>query len=299
MIPIHIPILKEKIGEYFSQISSDKKVILDGTAGEGGHSEYFLETFPESRVILVDRDETMLERAIQRLEPYSSRIHPVLKNFSELNEADLKIEGSDGPDGILLDFGISTYHLKSSGRGFSFQSEEELDMRLDSSSLSAFTILNKYKAEQLLDIFRKYGEEKWSTKIVPKIIEERRKNPIRTTMELAKLIERVIPRKFWPAKVHPSFRIFQALRIESNGELKHIEKAIPNLWNHLSPGGVFACLSFHSLEDRIVKNHFRDLAREDLGILMTKKPISPEESEIDFNPASRSAKLRAIQKKSR
>jgi 16S rRNA (cytosine1402-N4)-methyltransferase len=292
----HIPIMKEKILEYFLQNPIKDKIILDGTAGEGGHSEFFLRNLEYSKLILVDRDPIMMERALTRLEKFADRIKPIVKNFSEITKEDIQFDFTTKIDCVLLDFGISTYHIKHSKRGFSFQSDEPLDMTLDDSSKSAYTILNHYTGEKLLKIFKEYGEEKWTNKIVPNILQERKKKPIKTTKELALIIEKTIPRKFWPEKVHPSFRIFQALRIESNQELNHIQSGILKIFSLLEPNGIFTCLSFHSLEDRIVKNLFKDFSLSKQGIILTKKPVLPDDAEIQENSASRSAKLRAFQK---
>lgn len=295
--PTHIPVLPKEILEYFHQIDNkENPTFLDGTAGEGGHSELLLKEFPTSKLVLNDRDSIMLARASARLSEFEGRFFPLEGNFSQVNASDLeeRIQSSK-VDGILLDLGISTFHLTSSERGFSFKNEEYLDMRLDETGkLTAFEVLNKYKAEKLSQIFREYGEENWTKKIVEKILLVRKKNPIRTTLDLAKLVESVIPRKFWPDKTHPSFRVFQAVRIEVNNELGHIREGIENLSNLLNKGGILCVISFHSLEDRIVKQVFRDKSKDGMFNIVTKKPITPTEEEMKFNISSRSAKLRVL-----
>ncbi len=296
-VPTHIPVLPNEILEYFHEIENkENPIFLDGTAGEGGHSELLLKEFPQAKLILNDRDSIMLGRASARLEAFSGRFFPLEGNFSEVSTEDIQERiGQDKVDGILLDLGISTFHLTSSERGFSFKNEEYLDMRLDETSkLTAFEVLNKYKAEKLSQIFREYGEENWTKKIVEKILLVRKKNPIRTTLDLAKLVESVIPRKFWPDKTHPSFRVFQAVRIEVNNELGHIREGLENLANLLNQGGILCVISFHSLEDRIVKQVFKEISKDERFSVLTKKPIITNDEEIKLNPSSRSAKLRVL-----
>jgi 16S rRNA (cytosine1402-N4)-methyltransferase len=293
--PIHIPILKDEIINFFRD--TPQTYFLDGTAGEGGHSKAILETFHSSKLVTLDRDPIMLERALLRNKSFGDRVIGLNVNFSEFSLTSVPLEFQTGFDCILLDFGISMYHLKKSGRGFSFMGEEFLDMRLTpDSDKTAQNILNFYKEEKLLKLFLEYGEENWSKKIVEGIVTKRRKHPFKTTKELASLIEAIIPRKFWPPKAHPAFRIFQALRIEVNDELNHIEKGLVNLVPLLKENGIICCISFHSLEDRIVKTVFKQLGINKELEILTKKPILPSEIEILNNPAARSAKLRVARK---
>ncbi len=292
---IHIPILKNEIIKFFS--STEGKIFLDGTAGEGGHTFEILNQFTDSNIFLLDRDPILLERALKRNKGNINRIIPMNSNFSEFSPENLSEKNVKGLDGILLDFGISMYHLKKSGRGFSFSGDENLDMRLSpDSDNTASDILNFYKEEELYRVFFDLGEENWSKKIASAVVTHRRKNPFKSNKDLALLIEQVIPRKFWPPKVHPSFRIFQALRIEVNQELSHIEKGLNNLIPLLNPGGIICCISFHSLEDRIVKNIYKKQKEEKVVEILTKKPILPSDEEIVNNSASRSAKLRVARK---
>ncbi len=296
----HYPVMHREVLEIYRRFLKPEKKLrfLDGTAGEGGHAEKVLKAFPNSELLLIDRDEEMLERAKLRI-GNNPQVFTRVKNFSELTKEDLSVLGwEDGFDGVLLDLGISTYHIKESGRGFSYRGSENLDMRLTRSiwerNPSAYDVVNTYPAKELERIFYQYGEEKWTKKIVEKIAQRRRTNPIRTNAELAKLVESTIPRKFWPPKTHPSIRVFQAIRIEVNQELYHLEKGIRSLPFLLSPGGVFSVISFHSLEDRIVKHGFRTHVTNGDFYLVTKKPILPLEDEVRENPPSRSAKLRCI-----
>lgn len=295
-IPVHVPVLKREIIGYFSQIPKKETLyFLDGTAGEGGHSELILSHFKNAKLIMIDRDPEMLERSVKRVDAFKDRIHPMNLIFSEFMPSEIE-EFTKGNklDGILLDLGISTYHFEQSNRGFTLKKEEPLDMRLSpDSKISAKEVVNKYKAEKLLEIFREYGEENWALKIVDKIVAARRQKPIQTTLELAKLVEATIPRKFWPDKGHPAFRVFQAIRIEVNNELFHIKKGIEKLLPFLEVNGIFCVIAFHSLEDRIVKNCFKAVEGKGFEPL-TKKPVTPTDQEITLNNASRSAKLRVV-----
>ncbi|MBW0435923.1 16S rRNA (cytosine(1402)-N(4))-methyltransferase RsmH [Leptospira yasudae] len=298
--PVHYSVQGKEILQIFTENFSkeDPVLFLDGTAGEGGHSLLFLKEFSNSKVILCDRDPVMLSRAMARIDEFKNRVIPIETNFSEIDSSLLQSHGvAEAPQGILLDLGISTFHLFHSGRGFSFREAEPLDMRLSpSAGLSAEDVLNTYSKDKLMHIFYTYGEERWSKKIAEVIVDRRKQNSISSTSELADLVSKIIPRKFWPPGRHPATRIFQALRIEVNQELAHIEKGLDSLLHLLRLGGVIQVISFHSLEDRIVKNAFRDYAKQNGFELLTKKPILPSEEETKENPASRSAKLRVLRK---
>lgn len=304
MIPIHKPVMPNEIVHFLKKSTNqegdssinepESPLFLDVTAGEGGHSIRILEEFKDSFLVISDRDEEMLGRTTQRLEQFKERFLPIRSNFSSVNEsipADLLKRGFDG---IIADLGISMFHILDSGRGFSFKKEEDLDMRLDKAGKSAADIINHYSENELLKIFYEFGEERWSKKIVERIMEQRKKSKFRTTKELAELIERTIPRKFWPPARHPSFRIFQALRIEVNNELSHIQTGMETLAHLLKPGGVLCVISFHSLEDRIVKHGLREISQKENFTVLTKKPLLPTEEEIVDNISSRSAKLRVL-----
>jgi 16S rRNA (cytosine1402-N4)-methyltransferase len=298
----HFPVMVREVLDTYSTIcSSDSHLkFVDGTGGEGGHVEAVLREFPNSEVLFLDRDPDMIERAKTRLK-HDPRAHSLELNFSDLSQNHLSELGwVEGVDGILLDLGISIYHITESGRGFSFQGTEDLDMRLSRDirgrSNSAYDVINTYPSKEIERIFYEYGEERWTKKIVERIVERRRTNPIRTNSELAKLVESSIPRKFWPPKSHPSIRVFQALRIEVNQELFHLKKAVSDLPFLLKPGGVMQVISFHSLEDRIVKHGFRELVQQNNFTHLDKKPRLPSDEEIKINPPSRSAKLRSLKK---
>lgn len=294
----HIPVLPRQVLSLLSlSHTNPPKWILDGTAGEGGHSKLILETFPGVNLLLIDRDATMLERALANLQGFES-VHPFQMNFSEVNDEILQSVGCLGLDGVLVDLGVSLFHFLHSGRGFTFKQEEPLDMRLEPvlGNQTAADILNYSSVLTLKKIFWDFGEERWALKIANNIVQIRQKTKFQTNLDLAKIVEASIPRKFWPKESHPATKVFQALRIAVNEELVHAEKGIRSLSSLLVPGGVIACISFHSLEDRIVKWAFRDLeANSDFSIL-TKKPMIPEDEEIRTNRASRSAKLRGLQR---
>lgn len=294
----HIPVLpQEVLNSLALSQSQSPQWILDGTAGEGGHSKLILEKFPTAKLILIDRDKTMLERAKAVL-GNSDRIHAFQMNFSEVTLEFLQGIGCTGLDGALVDLGVSLFHFLHSGRGFTFKNEEPLDMRLEPNlgNKTAADVVNFSSVLHLKKVFWEFGEERWALKIANNIIQTRHKKKFETNVDLARLVEASIPRKFWPKDSHPATRIFQALRIEVNEELEHAERGIRNLGTCLVPGGVLVCISFHSLEDRVVKWTFRSLKDEGGFQILTKKPILPSNEEVRYNRASRSAKLRVIQK---
>lgn len=298
----HIPVLPNEVLALLQDTRNpNPKWFLDGTAGEGGHSKLILQTFPEANLILIDRDAVMLERAkkeIQKEIGSLDRVHAFQMNFSEVDETLLSDLGCPGLDGALVDLGVSLFHFLHSGRGFTFKNEEPLDMRLEPrvGQKTAADVVNYSSVLHLKKVFWEYGEERWALKIANNIVQTRHKKKFETSTDLAKLVEASIPRKFWPKESHPATRIFQALRIEVNEELIHAEKGIRTLANSLCLGGVLTCISFHSLEDRIVKWTFRDLKTTDHFEILTKKPILPTDKEIKENRASRSAKLRGLRK---
>jgi len=300
---LHTPVLKNQILEFF-QIYHNK-IIVDGTIGEGGHSESFLKKIQPSRLIGIDGDSTILAKAKHRLEKFSN-IDLVNDNFTNLKNI-LQEKKIDALDGILLDLGISIFHYKESGRGFSFDKNEKLDMRARNVELSAYDIVNTYSQDKLRKIIWAYGEDRWAALIAKQIVAVRATQKIKTSKELANLIFNIVPKKFH-SHIHPATKTFQALRIEVNNELGDLEiflKIFPKL---LNKKGRLAIITFQSLEDRIVKQKFRELSTGKIidelkGTrakpafrLLTKKPIIADENEIRTNAASRSAKLRVIEK---
>jgi 16S rRNA (cytosine1402-N4)-methyltransferase len=298
----HIPVLPSEVISLLQQTKNpNPQWFLDGTAGEGGHSKLILKTFPEAKLILIDRDAVMLERAKKEiLKEIGSldRVHAFQMNFSEVDSDLLQEVGCPSLDGALVDLGVSLFHFLHSGRGFTFKNDEPLDMRLEANigGKTAADVVNYSSVLHLKKVFWEYGEERWALKIANNIVQTRHKKKFETNTDLVKLVEASIPRKFWPKESHPATRIFQALRIEVNEELVHAEKGIRALAQCLGIGGVLTCISFHSLEDRIVKWTFRDLKANGPFEILTKKPILPSETEIKENRASRSAKLRGLMK---
>ncbi len=258
---------------------------LDVTVGGGGHSRLILEAAADVRVTAVDQDEDALAAAQKNLAEYGDRIQFIYSNF-----ADYEFPPNTF-DGILADLGVSSYHLDQAERGFSFRQAANLDMRMDRGrSLTAADVINNWDEAELADIFFKYGEERLSRRIARRIIERR---PLHTTTELADAITSSVPPKYRYGRIHPATRVFQALRIVVNDELKSLETFLNKAPNALVPGGRIAIISFHSLEDRPVKHGLRN---SPLLKVLTKKPIIAQEEEIGKNPRSRSAKLRIAQK---
>lgn len=292
MKPVHVPVLLKEVLEYLTP-QTERALLVDGTLGEGGHSVAFLQSFPALRVIGIDADQIMLERARQRLEPYAQRVEFVNDWFDAYLE-----RTAERPDRVLLDLGISTYHLGGAERGFSFKGDEPLDMRLShTGARNAADIVNTTDEEDLANIIYRYGEERLSRRIASAIVESRREKAIETTGELEKVIWRAVPKSYRHGRIHPATRTFQALRISVNDELARVERALPAAARKLGDGGRLGVISFHSLEDRIVKHTFRALAEDDEFRVVTKKPIVPTELEQRENPASRSAKLRVLERR--
>ncbi len=291
---LHYPVMHEEVLENLTLPRDRETVLIDCTTGEGGHTKLFLESYPLVTVIGLDRDSEIQKKAIERLKDYGERFKPVNTWFNDY----LSSRDSESADGILFDLGISIFHYEESERGFSFRKDEELDMRLDSSqSLTAETIVNEYSEEELANVIYKYGEERYSRRIARAIGERRQEKRIVTSKELGEIIWAAVPREYRYGRIHPATRTFQALRIEVNRELDRIEPALTEAMRVLKKGGRIAVITFHSLEDRIVKWTFKDRAEKygDIRIL-TKKPIIPTDKECDENPPSRSSKLRVIEK---
>lgn len=292
---LHYPVMhKEVLSSLEIDDSSDTRVI-DCTTGEGGHTALFLSMHPRCTVIGLDRDSEIQKKAIERFREYGDRFRPVNTWFDKyLEDAD-----SESADAILFDLGISIFHYQESGRGFSFSRDESLDMRLDSSQeLSAETIVNEYSEESLADVIYRYGEERYSRRIARGICEARLKGRITKADELQAIIASSVPREYRYGRINPATRTFQALRIEVNRELDRIEPALDNAIRVLKKGGRIAVITFHSLEDRIVKWYFKgEAGKEDPRIrILTKKPIVPSEEECMENAPSRSAKLRIVER---
>jgi 16S rRNA (cytosine1402-N4)-methyltransferase len=279
----HISVLGREVVEGLAVRSGGH--YLDVTVGGGGHSRLILEAAEDVRVTAVDQDEDALAAARKELAEFSDRIQFIYSNF-----ADYEFPPNTF-DGILADLGVSSYHLDQAERGFSFRQAASLDMRMDRGrSLTAADVINNWDEAELADIFFKYGEERLSRRIARRIVERR---PLHTTTELADAIASSVPPKYRYGRIHPATRVFQALRIVVNDELKSLETFLDKAPNALVAGGRIAIISFHSLEDRPVKHGLRN---SPLLKVLTKKPIIAQEEEIGKNPRSRSAKLRIAEK---
>lgn len=266
-------------------------IYVDGTVGSGGHAECILQRAGGCTVVGIDRDDEALEIAKERLKDYD--VHLVRDNFSNM-EAVVKELGYKEVDGVLLDLGVSTLQLKAEGRGFSFLKDENLDMRMDRRQRrTAAGIVNEYSEKDLAHVLWNYGEERFGRRISKAIVNDRMKKPIRTCRELSQIIEKAVGRR---GRIHPATKTFQALRIEVNKELTELSMAVDAGTNIIKSGGRICVLSYHSLEDRIVKHSFRELARKGIVTVITKKPLVPEKEEQLLNPSSRSAKLRVAEK---
>ncbi len=290
---VHIPVLKKEVLKYLDPKSNEN--FVDGTVGEAGHAiEILKKTGPNGLLLGIDLDPKQVENTRLLTKDFKERV--ILVNDSYANLRDIVEKENFGPvNGILLDLGMSSWHLEGSGKGFSFQKNEILDMRYDlKNTLTAEKIVNEYSEFEIEKILREYGEEKFSKKIAREIINQRVKKRIESTFELKNIIEKSISKKFH--KIHSATRTFQALRIAVNGELDNLKEVLPQTIEILAEGGRLVIISFHSLEDRIVKNFFKDKEKEETVKILTKKPIMADEDEKLKNPRSRSAKLRAITK---
>lgn len=280
-------------------------IYVDGTAGGAGHSSEIAKRLKSGFLYALDRDPDAVETAAERLKSYPAKV--IESNFLDMASV-MACEGIDGVDGVLLDLGVSSYQLDSAERGFSYRADAPLDMRMSKSGLSAADIVNTYSVQQLTDIFKNYGEEKFAYKIANRIASEREKGAILNTLRLADIIASAVPAAA-RRDGHPARKCFQAIRIAVNGELDILGGALDGAFGLLKKDGVLAVITFHSLEDRIVKQKFREYCtgcicppdfpvcvcgRTPKGHLAFKKPIEPSAKELNENPRSRSAKLRVI-----
>ncbi|MDP2676579.1 MAG: 16S rRNA (cytosine(1402)-N(4))-methyltransferase RsmH [bacterium] len=290
----HQPVLLKEIIEILEP--QKRKRIIDGTLDGGGHAEAMVRLMPKDGMLAgIDQDDEMLKRARNRIKG-DKRFHTLYGNFSNIEELSAPV--MKHADAILFDLGISSIQFEGSGRGFSFQKDEPLDMRYDiHGSFTAENAINTWNENKLAEILKTYGEERFARRIARKIVDARVQRPIYTTFDLVDIIDRAIPKKFQSKRIHPATKTFQALRIAVNDELQSLEDGLAGAKNILARHGRIAVISFHSLEDRIVKHAFRRWAQEGEFTILTKKPIIPTEQEIAKNPRARSAKLRAIEKK--
>ena len=305
----HISVLLEECLEGLA-IKPDG-IYVDGTLGGAGHSSEIAKRLTTGRLIGIDRDPVALKAAGERLEPYADRVTLVHSNFCEIAQVlrDLDI---DGVDGILLDLGVSSPQLDDSSRGFSYMADAPLDMRMNNEdALSAYDVVNTWSYEELKRILFDYGEERYAPKIASAICKKREEKPIETTLELVDVIRSAMPAQALREKQHPAKRSFQAIRIAVNDELGSVEKVMKDAIPSLNPGGRLAVITFHSLEDRIVKTAMANAAKgctcppsfpvcvcgkKPQVQLVTRKPIVSAEEELERNPRARSAKLRVCEK---
>ncbi len=307
--PDHTPVMLPETMELLRCAPGGR--FVDATLGLGGHAEAVLERIqPDGFLLGLDRDEESLGIARARLAQYSGMFRLLHENFKNLPLV-LNNTGITPVDGILVDLGISSFQLLSPERGFSFQSDAMLDMRMDKSQrLTAADLINSLAEAQLAQVIQRYGEERYARRIARAITTARRKGPITRCSQLAELVRRAVPARRMPA-IHPATRTFQALRIAVNQELDGLDEFIAGSVSFLRPGGRFVVISFHSLEDRIVKRAFRALAgqcvcdrppelcrcsRRPLARLVTHRAIRPDEAEVEMNPRSRSARLRCVER---
>ena len=303
----HIPVMLEPCMELLGLDRHPDGVFVDGTLGGGGHMQEILSR-TRGKVLGIDRDWEALRAAGERLAPFGDRFVPLHGNYANIASL-LHEAGYDSMDGMLMDLGVSSYQLDNPERGFSFHTDAPLDMRMDQTApLTAEIVLNTYSEKELARIISLYGEEKWAVRIAKFIVAAR---PLHTTMDLVRVIDAAVPAAERRKVSHPARRTFQAIRIEVNSELSLLEPALRDAVSCLKPGGRLVVITFHSLEDRIVKQTFHNLqypctcppkapvcicGKKPQGFVVTRKPVLPTEVECEINPRSHSAKVRAFEK---
>jgi len=296
----HISVMSEEV--LFWLVRKDSRTYLDCTVGYSGHAEKILEASgPDSRLIGLDRDATAIAASQKKLARFGDRVLLLHGNFMDLKQH-LTVSGIGQVDGILFDLGVSSPQLEEPTRGFSFQVDGPLDMRMDQSmSGTAADLVNRWPEAQLADAIFQFGEERFSRRIARAIVRARERHPLATTRELVSVVEGSVPANYRHGRLHCATRTFQAIRIAVNQELDSLDPALRDAADVLSPGGRLCVISFHSLEDRIVKHTLRALSGKDdpALVVLTKKPQIPSREESDRNPRSRSAKLRAAQRVSK
>ena len=307
---LHIPVMQREVLQYLNCRSG--KIYVDGTLGGAGHARSILEKIgPHGLLIGIDQDIEAIKNAEESLKAFKTKIRLFHGNFAQLPDA-LSQFGIDGVDGILLDLGLSLHQIKASGRGFSFQQDEPLDMRMNiKAEKTAADIINHAPEQALKKIFESFGEERWSGRIAKRIVAERSREAIETSKKLAEIVMAAIPRGMQRQRIHPATRVFMALRIAVNKELERLEAFMDFASNLLNPKGRICVISYHSLEDRIIKHRISELekgcqcpgdfpqcvcGRERQMKNLTRKPIRPTAQEIEDNPMARSARLRAAEK---
>ncbi len=307
----HVPVM---LSEVLTNLNiREDGTYIDGTLGGAGHSFEIRKRLTSGSLIGFDQDDDAIEFATQRLSCYDGGVTIIRSNYENAVDI-LREKGIPGADGILLDIGVSSYQLDEESRGFTYRTDDApLDMRMDKAgTLTAGEILNGYSVEELTRILRDYGEERFAGNIAKNIVLARQQSPLKTTGQLNEIVKNSIPAKVRATGGHPSKRTFQALRIAVNRELEVLDNSIDKMADFLNPGGRLCIITFHSLEDRIVKNHFKTLenpctcppsfpvcvcGKVSKGRVITKHPILPDDSEMETNPRSKSAKLRVFEKK--
>lgn len=306
----HIPVLLNEILDYL--LCGPRKIFIDCTLGEGGHAfEILKKSTPSGILIGIDKDKDLIKIAIERLRVFQGRFHIIRDDFKNVKNiiSSLNIKKADG---ILFDLGISSRQLGIPERGFSFKYNGPLDMRMDTDQeITAFSLINNISLKELIEILRLYGEERWSQRIAKRIVDIREKREIRTTKELAEIVKSAIPLSYQSQRIHPATKTFQALRIAVNKELDVLKVALKEAIELLKIKGRLCVVSFHSLEDRIVKNIFNSYkkgctcppripkcicGKKKVIDILTKRPLVPSLKEIEINPRSRGAKLRVAEK---
>jgi 16S rRNA (cytosine1402-N4)-methyltransferase len=306
----HIPVMVKEVIDYLD--CSPGKTYVDGTLGGGGHAQAILRAVgPDGFLIGIDQDPVAVSSAREALQQFKSNIRIFHDNFTGLPDILSRLDIT-GVDGVLLDLGVSLYQLERSGRGFSFMRDEPLDMRMNPwEGEPAETLINRLPEKALATVIARHGEERWARRVAKTIVRQRGHRPIQSSLHLAEIVKSAIPARYRPRRIHPATRTFQALRIEVNQELKSLGMFLEGVAEVLNKGGRLCILSYHSLEDRIVKDCFRSLARgcecpKDFPVcvcekrpqvhILTKRPVQPDPEEVRVNPMARSAKLRAVER---
>jgi 16S rRNA (cytosine1402-N4)-methyltransferase len=293
MSPVHIPVLQKEVLDFLNPKANEN--FVDCTIGEGGHAFAILERIlPNGKLLGIDWTRELIESLMAKAGSLNKNLILVCDNFANLKNI-VKRCGFGQVSGVLFDLGLSSWHLEKSGRGFSFSRDEPLDMRFQG-GVTAQEIVNWWPQKELERMLKEYGEERFAKRIANEIVRSREKEPITSTLQLVSIIERAVPYWYQKRRIHPATKTFQALRIAVNDELNNLGRALPQAIEVLKPGGRLVVISFHSLEDRIVKNFLRENSRKGLLKVLTKKPVKPSAEEVKVNPRSRSARLRAAVK---
>ena len=293
MESVHIPVLQNEVVKFLDPKPNNDYV--DCTIGEGGHAQAILEKIlPNGKLLGIDLTEELIEALKLKFKDFKQNLVLVCDNFSNLKKIAEK-HGFRNVSAVLFDLGLSSWHLEKSGKGFSFMRDEPLDMRYEGGA-SAEEIVNGCSEEEIARILKEFGEERFARRIAKTIVEKRRVKPIKTTFQLVDVVRSAVPLWYQKRKIHFATKTFQALRIAVNGELENLKKALPQAVDILKSDGKIVVISFHSLEDRIVKNFFRENSKNGKLKILTKKPVVPTIEEVRVNPRARSAKLRVAVK---